>query len=80
LFGFEEFQDGGALPWFGQPQIMDDRVIFAAEFVPAGTYVLTYQLVLNHAGSYRVLPARAWQAYFPEVQGHTGGQAFTIMP
>jgi hypothetical protein len=42
--------------------------------------VLTYTILPSLAGEYRVLPAHAWQAYFPEVQGTTAGTVFTIKP
>ena len=32
------------------------------------------------AGEYRVLPARAWQFYFPDVQGNSAGAVFEIKP
>jgi len=43
-----------------------------------GTYELTYTLVLVNPGEYQVLPARAWQFYFPEVQGNSEGDVFKI--
>jgi hypothetical protein len=32
------------------------------------------------AGEFRVLPAHAWQAFFPEVQGTSAGAVFVIEP
>jgi len=37
-----------------------------------------YTLVLIHPGEYQVLPARAWEFYFPEVQGNSAGSLFKI--
>ncbi|NOY98027.1 MAG: hypothetical protein GXP40_02330 [Chloroflexi bacterium] len=65
---------------FGAPQISDDHILWAADYLPAGTYVLTYTLIPLQAGEYRVLPAHAWQAYFPEVQGTSAGEVFEIRP
>lgn len=70
--------DGWGWWFFSTPQVYDDHVSWTAEQLPPGTYELTYQLVLLQPGEYRVLPARAWQAYFPEVQGNSAGQIFKI--
>ncbi|MCC6299535.1 MAG: Ig-like domain-containing protein [Anaerolineales bacterium] len=65
---------------FNPPQIRDDGILFTAGYLPAGTYVLTYTLTPLQAGEYRVLPAHAWQAFFPEVQGTSAGVVFEIKP
>jgi uncharacterized protein YfaS (alpha-2-macroglobulin family) len=65
---------------FSNPSIYDDRIAWSAAFLPAGTYELTYTLVILQPGEYRVLPARAWMNYFPEVQGTSAGALFTIAP
>ena len=76
----DPFADGWGWWLFNEPQIRDDSILFSAEFLPAGTYVLTYTLVPLQAGEYRVLPAHAWQAFFPEVQGTSAGAVFEIKP
>lgn len=65
---------------FNPPQIHNESILFTANFLPAGTYVLTYTLTPLQAGEYRVLPAHAWQAFFPEVQGTSAGMVFEIEP
>jgi uncharacterized protein YfaS (alpha-2-macroglobulin family) len=40
--------------------------------------VLTYTLVPLQTGEYQVLPTRAWQTYFPEVQATSAGARFEI--
>jgi alpha-2-macroglobulin len=65
---------------FHDPQIRDDSILFSADHLPAGTYVLTYTLVPLQAGEYRVLPAHAWESFFPEVQGTSAGTMFEIKP
>ncbi len=72
------FGEGWGWWYFNRPQIYSDRIQWSADYLPEGTYVLTYTLVPSLAGEYRVLPARAWLAYFPEVQGTTAGTVFTI--
>ncbi|MFN8385677.1 MAG: Ig-like domain-containing protein [Anaerolineales bacterium] len=74
------FNDGWGWWLFNPPQIRDDGILFTADYLPAGTYVLTYTLIPLQAGEYRVLPAHAWQAFFPEVQGTSAGAVFEIKP
>jgi uncharacterized protein YfaS (alpha-2-macroglobulin family) len=74
------FESGWGWWYFGQPQIYDDHIGWMAEFLPAGTYELTYTLVILQPGSYGVIPAQAWQFYFPEVQGNSAGTVFEITP
>ena len=72
---------GGWNWWlFNEADIFDDRITWAADYLPAGTYELAYTLVILQPGEYRVLPAHAWQFYFPEVQGLSVGEIFTILP
>jgi hypothetical protein len=67
--------------WFSNdPQIYSDRILWAADYLPAGTYYLDYTLSLNHLGDFRVLPAQASQVYFPEVQGASAGDIFRVLP
>ena len=65
---------------FNEPQIRDDGILFTSDFLPTGTYTLTYTLVPVQAGEFRVLPAHAWQSFFPEVQGTSAGTVFEIKP
>jgi hypothetical protein len=72
------FDQGWGWWYFNDPQIYDDHISWAVDILPAGTYELTYQLVTLQPGEFRVLPARAWQLYFPEVQGNSAGEIFEI--
>lgn len=74
----QPFSGGWGWWYFNGPQIYADRVTWAAETLPPGTYELNYTLVILQPGEYRVLPARAWQFYFPEVQGNSAGGVFEI--
>lgn len=65
---------------FSSPNIYKDHIIWMADFLPAGTYQLEYTLVTLQPGEYQVIPARAWQLYFPEVQGSSAGEVFGILP
>lgn len=74
----DPFRHGWGWWYFNNPQIFDDRISWSVDYLPAGTYELAYTLVPNQPGAYRVLPARAWEFYFPEVQGHGAGEVFVI--
>jgi uncharacterized protein YfaS (alpha-2-macroglobulin family) len=74
------FANGWGWWLFNEPQIHDEGILFTAEYLPAGTYVLTYTLVPVQAGEYHVLPAHAWQSFFPEVQGTSAGAVLEIKP
>jgi hypothetical protein len=73
------FENGWGWWYFNDPQIYADRITWSVEYLPAGNYELTYTLTLNQPGQYQVLPARAWQFYFPEVQGTSAGMIFEIV-
>jgi alpha-2-macroglobulin len=67
--------------WLFDPaQIYDDHITWTASRLFAGTYELTYTLVILQPGEYQVLPARAWMYYFPEVQGNSAGGMLEINP
>jgi len=66
--------------YFNHTELRDDRLVLFADHLPAGTYQYTYLLTATLAGEYRVLPARAWAFYFPEVYGHAAGRVYTIRP
>jgi hypothetical protein len=74
------FEDGWGWWYFNSPLIRDTGISWTADYLPAGTYELTYLLVVVHPGEFRVLPARAWQLYFPEVQGNSAGTIFEVQP
>lgn len=76
----DPFARGWGWWYFNAPQIRDDRITWTAETLPAGTYELTYTLIPTQAGEFRVLPAHAWQAFFPDVQGTSAGVVFEIRP
>jgi uncharacterized protein YfaS (alpha-2-macroglobulin family) len=74
------FDSGWGWWYFNDAQIYDDHISWAADYLPAGTYELTYTIATFQPGEYRVLPARAWQFYFPEVQANSAGTVFEITP
>ena len=72
------FARGWGWWYFNEPQIRDDRITWTADYLPAGTYELSYTLIPTQVGEFRVLPAHAWQAFFPDVQGTSAGAIFEI--
>jgi uncharacterized protein YfaS (alpha-2-macroglobulin family) len=75
---FSPLREGWGWWNFTDPQIHDDRVSWTVNILPAGTYELVYQLVPLQQGEFQVLPARARETYFPEVQGNSAGNIFKI--
>ncbi len=65
---------------FDNPKIYDDYIYWLADYLPKGTYQLTYTMVLLNSGEYQVIPAHAEQLYFPEVQANSAGENFGILP
>ncbi|MFO7584811.1 MAG: hypothetical protein R6W69_08780, partial [Anaerolineales bacterium] len=72
------YADGWGWWYFDSPRIYSDRIQWTADYLPAGTYVLTYTLIPSLPGEYRALPAHAWMTFFPEVQGASAGSLFEI--
>jgi uncharacterized protein YfaS (alpha-2-macroglobulin family) len=76
----EPYNGGWGWWYFSRPEIYDEHIAWAAEYLPAGTYELTYTVQVLHSGEFRVLPARAWYFYFPEVRGNSAGTIFSVLP
>ena len=74
----DPYRRGWGWWYFDSPRIFDDHIQWSSNFLPAGSYELTYTIIPTQAGEFRVLPARAWQTYFPEVQGTSAGEIFEI--
>ncbi|MFN2284649.1 MAG: hypothetical protein ACK2UQ_09525, partial [Anaerolineae bacterium] len=70
--------------WWAAPfehcEVLDDRVVFFASEVAAGTYQMTYVLRAVAPGTYGALPAVASEVYFPEVWGRTAGDVIRVTP
>jgi alpha-2-macroglobulin len=66
--------------YFSNTEFRDDRVVIAADYLPAGTYEYVYALRPTIPGTYNVIPATAQQLYFPDVYGRTAGMSFTVLP
>ncbi|MCP4428006.1 MAG: hypothetical protein GY803_26265 [Chloroflexi bacterium] len=64
--------------YFNRIEYRDEKVVFLADFLPAGTYQYTYHLQTNIPGDYQVMPTFAREAFFAEVNGRADGMLFTI--
>ena len=76
----DPYASGWGWWYFGSSRVYDDHISWSAEYLPAGTYELTYTLVVLQPGDFQVRPAQAWQIYFPEVQGISAGALFEVLP
>jgi hypothetical protein len=63
---------------FDHRELRDEKALFFAQELPAGTYQVRYRLRAAIPGEYRVLPAMASEMYFPEVWGRTSGDLFSV--
>jgi alpha-2-macroglobulin len=76
----DPFGQGWGWWLFHDPQIYTTHIRWMADSLPAGTYQLTYRLVVVQPGEYRLIPARAFEYYSPDVQGSSAGGVLTIRP
>lgn len=69
-------------PWgwwvFSHTEIRDEKVALFAPVVKAGTYEYTYLLQASVPGEFLVMPAVAYEMYFPETFGRSAGDSFTV--
>lgn len=72
------FRGGYGWWFFGRAVMRDTGVSWTAPYLPAGTYQLTYRVMPVTAGEFRALPARAYQVYFPDIQGASAGAILRI--
>ncbi len=63
---------------FEHQELRDERAVFYASRLSAGTYEVRYYLRAAVPGEYRVLPATASEMYTPEVWGRTEGSVFRV--
>ena len=70
----------GLYSYFTHVDMRDNRVVLFATYLPRGVHEYTYFLQATTAGQYRVMPAKTYEMYFPEVWGSTDGGTFTVNP
>ncbi len=64
--------------WFSHTEMRDEKAVLFATYLPRGTYEYTYLIRASVPGQFRVIPAHAYEMYFPEVFGRSDGGLFTI--
>lgn len=72
------FEQGWGWWLFQDPQMTSQRIRWVVDYLPAGAYELTYRLTPFLAGEFRLIPARAYQFYFPEVEATSAGGVLVI--
>ncbi len=66
--------------WFSHSEMRDEKVTLFAQYLPRGTYEYTYLMRAGVPGEFLVIPATAYEMYFPEVFGRSDGGLFTVQP
>jgi uncharacterized protein YfaS (alpha-2-macroglobulin family) len=64
--------------WFSHTEMRDEKVVLFATYLPKGTYEYTYLMRASVPGQFLVMPANAYEMYFPEVFGRSDGGKFTV--
>jgi uncharacterized protein YfaS (alpha-2-macroglobulin family) len=72
--------DGGWWSPFDHREIRDDRVIYSATMLWAGTYTATYLARATTPGTFIKPPAHAEEMYNPAVHGRSDGGTFLVNP
>jgi alpha-2-macroglobulin len=72
--------DSGVWSVFDHKELRDDRVIYFATYLWAGTHTATYLARATTAGTFAMPPAHAEEMYNPAVNGRTGGGEFVVTP
>jgi alpha-2-macroglobulin len=66
--------------YWSNTQVRDDKVALFATYLGRGTYEYSYLIRASVGGTFRTLPARAWEMYFPDVMGRSEGARFQVLP
>ena len=74
----KSYQVGRRYSPFGHTDIRDNRVALFARFVAKGVYEYSYFARATTPGEFRLLPATAYEQFFPEVWGRSDGGLFTV--
>jgi len=64
--------------YYDHIQMYDEKVVFSADYLPAGTYTYTYLVRAGLPGVYNVIPPTAQEFYFPDVYGRGDGMQFEV--
>ncbi len=65
--------------WFSHTEMRDEKVTLFSTYLPRGTYEYTYVMRASVPGTYHVMPAMAYEMYYPEVFGRSDGGQFVVL-
>jgi hypothetical protein len=64
--------------YFNYSEIRDDRMMYFADYLPAGVYEIDYYARATTPGVFHDLPVLAQELYFPEVFGRSEGKMLEV--
>lgn len=59
-------------------ELRDEGISIFADYLPAGSYIFTYQVRATQPGYFQAIPTQAYAYFQPEIFGHSDGQLITI--
>ena len=68
----------GEPPTWAHTELRDDRVLWFADAIDAGTHVMTYQARATIDGSFAVAPTTIEAMYQPDVRARTASATLTV--
>ncbi len=73
-------EKGYTMPYHGftHTELRDEKVVVFATYLPRGTYQYSYAVRAATPGEFKVMPAVAYEMYFADVFGRSGGSVFTV--
>lgn len=78
----ESTPDTARVPWwrpsFDHEELRDERAVFYAQRLAAGTYQVRYYLRAAIPGTYNAIPSTVEEVYAPDVRGRSDGSVFVI--
>jgi len=57
--------------WYNRREVRDEKVVYFVTYLQPGKNEITYTLRAEIPGSYRVMPAKAWNMYDEKISGHS---------
>jgi len=69
---------GWCRPNFVHQEFHDEKARFFADYLPAGTFEITYVIKARLTGEFDWIPAKIEEMYYPEVFGLTNGEMIVI--
>ncbi|MGE5594200.1 MAG: VanW family protein [Betaproteobacteria bacterium] len=63
--------------WYGRKEVRDEKTVFFSGYLKEGESEIVYPIRAERPGSYRVMPARVWGMYSPDVFGQSGSSSIS---